>query len=409
MKFGVIAKKSVCSAALGWMICAAVEAGDAEGVVVSQNPYAAVDWEAVEHHKAALHVHTLQSDGRHMVREVVHTYREAGFTILAITDHDHVGRNFRVPEGEKGTYYPEGPKPYDYPANTTWPWTDYGTEAPEELGMVGIEGNELSIHHHMNSFFTHYGARVDYRIAREVKTYLEDDQLLGVKATGGLVIFDHPGIDAGWWERKPVEWYVERFEKHSPEYLIGIEVTNGDESWEEYDEGLWDQLLARFMPDRPIWGFGTDDMHRFGNSRQSYTVFVLEELSPEAVRAAMEDGRFYFTKSTRRVDLREGPEGMDTFPSIESIEVDEEAGTITINASDYDTIRWISAPESLEAADDFRTSNRPWPMGRVMGEGRTLDYRTTPGIERFVRAELYRREGEHLHRTFTNPIGVQTE
>ena len=58
----------------------------ARSIVV--NPYEGVDWETVEHHKAALHLHTLQSDGRHPVTEVVAAYREAGFTILSLTDHD---------------------------------------------------------------------------------------------------------------------------------------------------------------------------------------------------------------------------------------------------------------------------------------------------------------------------------
>ncbi len=369
------------------------------------NPYATVDWESVEHHKAALHVHTLQSDGLHMVREVVHTYRDAGFTILALTDHDQVGPNFRVPEGEKGSYYPKGPRPENYPANTTWPWTDYGTEAPEELGMVGIQGAELSFRHHINSLFTPYGTQGDYVIARRMRTHGEDDQLLHVKATDGLAFINHPGIDAGWWERKPLKWYVDLFGEHSSDYLIGMEVTNGNPSWEKYDEGLWDQLLVRFMPERPIWGFGTDDMHRMEDYHQSHTVFLLDGLSKEGVREAMETGRFYFTKSSRRADLRQ-TEKLDEFPAIERIDVDEAAGTITIHGSGYDTIKWISAPQSTEAREDYETSNQPWPTGRVVHEGEILDYRDTPGIEHFVRAELFRGDGEHVHRTFTNPMGM---
>src|SRR5690606_36105153 len=115
--------------------------------------------------------------------------------------------------------------------------------------------------------------------------------------------------------RKTLDWYVERFRKHSPEYLIGMEVANTLHTrWETYDEGLWDQLMARFMPGRPVWGFGTDDMHRLEDCLQSHTVFLLPSLSQANVREAMENGRFYFTKSTRKIDLREGPEGLDEFP-----------------------------------------------------------------------------------------------
>ena len=365
------------------------------------NPYTDVDWDTFEHHRAGLHMHTLQSDGHHLLAEVVAAYQEAGFTILSITDHDNMEPNRHVHSGripeERASPYPD-PKPENYPANTTWPWTDFGGPAPEDVGMVGIEGNELSFRHHINSFYSGFGA--------PSADMDEDELLLEVKRRNGLAFLDHPGIDAGWWTRRPVEWYVERFEKHGPEYLVGIEVTNAALATEKYDEGLWDQLLARFMPDRPIWGFGTDDMHVLSSVRESDSVFLLEQLDDESVRAAMEGGQFYFRKSTRRDDLREREPVEKLFPRIEAIRVDEQAGTITVQASNYDTIKWISAPESLEAQEDYQTSPEPWPLGRVVHEGDTVNYRETPNIDRYLRIELHRQDGEELFRTFTNPFGL---
>ena len=364
------------------------------------NPYADVDWETFEHHKAALHTHTLQSDGHHPLQEVVQAYHDAGFTILAITDHDthepnvHV-RGGSVPE-EEATPYPD-PEPDDYPANTTWPWPDFGAPAPAEWGMVGIEGNELSDRHHMNSLYNDYGV-----LSRDKD---EDEQLHEVRDRGGLAFLDHPGIDAGWWTRQPVEWYVERFETHGPEYLVGIEVTNCSVETEKYDEGLWDQLLARFMPERPIWGFGTDDMHSLASVRESHSVFVIDEFNDDSVRAAMEDGQFYFRKSSRRNDFRERAPAEELFPLIHAIDVDEDAGVITVDASNYDVIQWITAPESLEPVADYETSNEPWPLGQVIHEGATLNYRETPELDRYVRIELHREDGEEIYRTFTNPFG----
>ncbi len=364
------------------------------------NPYEDVDWETVQHHRAALHLHTLQSDGYHSLAEVLDEYHKAGFTILSITDHDNMEPNRHVERGrvpkEQASPYPD-PKPDDYPANTTWPWTDFGGPAPEALGMVGIEGNELSYRHHINSFYNGFGAP-----SRDLD---EDALLLEIKKRDGLAFLDHPGIDANWWTRQPVEWYVERFEKHGPEYLVGIEVTNGAVAVEKYDEGLWDQLLARFMPQRPIWGFGTDDMHALDSVRESDSVFLLDELNEATVRAAMETGRFYFRKSSRRDDFRERRPPEELFPLIKAIRVDAEAGTITIDASNYETIRWISTPESLEPVADYETSNEPWPLGRVVHEGKTLNYRNTPNLGNYVRIELQRQEGEDRFRTFTNPFG----
>ncbi|MDI6450508.1 PHP domain-containing protein [Anaerobaca lacustris] len=364
------------------------------------NPYEGVDWSTVQHHRAALHVHTLQSDGHHRLEEVLAAYHKAGFTILSITDHDNMKPNRHVEGGrvpkEQASPFPD-PKPADYPANTTWPWADFGGPAPQDLGMVGIEGNELSYRHHINSFFNGFGAP-----DREMD---EDALLLEVKKRGGLAFLNHPGIDANWWTRQPVEWYVERFQKHGPDYLVGIEVTNCSVPTEKYDEGLWDQLLARFMPHRPIWGFGTDDMHTLNSVRESDAVFPLNRLSEANVRLAMETGRFYFRKSSRRDDFRQRRRPEELFPQIKAIRVDAKAGTITIDASNYDTIKWISAPESLEPQADYKTSNAPWPLGRVVHVGKTLNYRQTPGIGNYVRVELHRRDGEDLFRTFTNPFG----
>ena len=381
-------------------LCAGAGAGEPARTLVV-NPYEGVDWATVRHHMAALHVHTLQSDGYHRLEEVVAAYHKAGFTILSITDHDNMEPNRhvewnRVPK-EQASPYPRDPKPENYPANTTWPWTDFGGPAPQDLGMVGIEGNELSYVHHINSHFNDFGA--------PDRTMDEDALLEEITKRGGLAFLNHPGIKADWWKRQPVEWYAERFEKHGPEVLAGIEVTNGSVPTEKYDEGLWDQLLARFMPHRPVWGFGTDDMHALHNVRESDSVFPLEELSEAAVREAMLAGRFYFRKSSRANDFRRRRPPAELFPRIKAIRVDAQAGSITIDAANYQAIQWISTPESLEPAADYLTSNAPWPLGRVVHEGETLLYRETPHIGSYVRIELLRKDGEDLFRTFTNPFG----
>ncbi len=387
------------------------------------NPYTGIDWERVGHHRASLHMHTLQSDGYQMVDEVVGSYRRAGYSILALTDHDCFQPNLHVrPKelpAEKASPYPKEPRPKGYPANPTWPWTDYGTASPAEHGMVGIQANELTYRHHINSFFCDYGVWY-HKTGKEApyggivdangKEVWEDDQIAGVRACNGLAVLNHPGVEdkRPWWVRQSLDWYVERFRNHPAECLVGMEVTNCAPQRRQYDEGLWDQLLARFMPHRPVWGFGTDDMHHLDKARQSFTTFFLENPTTDKVRQAMLAGAFSFSVSTRNVNFQEDPVKLDQMPVLKSVTVDEAKGTIALAAADCDEVRWISAPASLEPTADYKTSDSPWPCGQVVQVGDTLDYRQTAGIGTYVRAELIRESDGHTHRTFTSPFGFAT-
>ncbi|MEX0771759.1 MAG: hypothetical protein WD038_01255 [Balneolales bacterium] len=388
------------------------------------NPYKRIDWPSFGHHKAALHIHTLQSDGYYIAKEVVEAYRAADYSIIAITDHDWNRPNARINWGqvseEHASPYPLDPKPDNYPANVTWPWQDFGIQSPKELGVLGIEAAELTFRHHINSYFSDYGVWYERTgseapyggiVDEDGNELWEDDFLNNAKEHGGVAILNHPGLshDRGFWQRKPVEWYIERYQNHSAEYLIGMEVTNTDNyadlvERERYDEALWDQLLGNFMPQRPIWGFGTDDMHNLENVPDMHTVFIIAELTDKAVREAMVNGQFYFTKSTRRVNYLE--DDMSVFPTINRIDVDHDAGTITINADDYDKIKWISTPESSGTVEDYKTSDQPWAAGRMVHEGEKLNLNNTSNIGNYVRAELIRMEGDEIYRSFTNPFGI---
>ncbi len=416
---GQVAAGLAISSALGLRLTKADNQKSDLKVVL--NPYKAVDWDRVEKHKAALHIHTFQSDGFHSVEEVAKSYKNAGYTIMSITDHDDFSPNLqqrrgRLPE-ETSSRYPD-PKPDNFPANTTYPWTDYGSPSPQELGMIAIEGNELSFGHHINSFYNNAGwcresvePQLRHLPGKEftnIRTEYgdwTDLELQTVLDKGGFAIFNHPS----WYptdHRQPLHFYIDYFKDYPLSSLLGLEITNCNAGLEKYDEGLWDQLLARFMPNRPIWGFGNDDMHRL-NVKQTFNLFLLDKLADENVRRAMQDGCFFFSESSRSIDYSiEKFAGFDVFPDIKRIDVDNEKGLINISAENYDRIRWISAPESLESAAYFKTSPAPWHKGKVVHTGETLDIRNTQGIKNYVRVELTRKDGEHTQRTFTNPFGI---
>lgn len=295
------------------------------------NPYNGVDWNIFSHNKANMHTHTTASDGGLGVAEVIDLYKQAGYTILSITDHDY---------------------PQHTPLTPTWPWTDYGRD-PTELGMVAIKGNELSNHHHINSYFSDvYGTPENS----------EHSQFTDIANNNGLATMQHP-----YWHHVNSKtrgytfpWYKQYYQKYP--CLIGLEVLN-PLSQKAFDFALWDYLLMRFMPLRPIWGLGNDDFHNMAQFSKNRNVFLLNSLSEDTVRGAMIQGCFYFCTGNA--------------PIINKIQIDQENITIDVEGN----IDWIS-------------------NGKVIGVGNTLRYFNNIYVGRYVRAVI-KNDGE----TYTQPFG----
>ncbi|MDZ7615476.1 MAG: hypothetical protein U1E05_00640 [Patescibacteria group bacterium] len=357
------AVRLTCPIALAWLLVAASDARFAEAQVVLQvNPYEGIDWDRVERHKANLHTHTTQSDGRLAPDAVIDEYRSRGYTVLALTDHDRV----------------------------TYPWRKFGRD-PGELGMLAIVGNELSRHHHTLSLFCDFVTDTrDWNAAIE-----------GVGVAGGVAVIAHPAMH---WprERKQasglqevtgvpdevVERYAELFRTHP--HLLGQEVLNGTRPLREYplDRELWDKLLAKLMPDRPVWGFATDDMHSMTHLGRDWIVVLTSQLSEDAVRDAITRGAFFFAS----IRLHEaGSQSVEATPRIERVDHDVASGIITVTAT--------------EAGQPLAAEAYQWIAdGKTVQTGPSLNYRATPGIGAYVRVEITGGGGT----VFTNPFGLGT-
>ncbi|MBS3771929.1 MAG: hypothetical protein KGY70_19875 [Bacteroidales bacterium] len=326
-----------------------------------ENPYEQVDWSNHKQYKANLHSHTTRSDGWMGPQTVVDRYHQLGYHILAITDHNEV----------------------------TWPWTGfadmepsetakevvedreldpeklvYENRGPSQLGMLDVQGNELSQHHHMGSYFTDHNG-----------TSAVEKSLSATASKNGLVLFNHPGR---YTTRNPDKfnpgWYEQHFQGY--EHLLGIEVYNQGDRYPE-DRRLWDSILTRMMPERSVWGFSNDDMHSEGALGRNWNVFILPELSEEGLREGMKDGRFYY------VYAPEGHDGPNP-PRIEKIDVNERQGEIEIQTLEHDSIRWISGGEVLQTGNSLRLNDHP-------------------GISGYVRAEIF---GPGKTITGTQPFGI---
>lgn len=220
------------------------------------NPYENIDWSSVEKHKANLHTHTTESDGRFTPPEVVRMYAEAGYTILAITDHDDKG-----------------------PDKPTWPWEDYSVDT-SGFNILPVKGNEISKANHIGSYFNNYS---DGNQSSE-KTAIEE-----IGKRGGLAVINHPGR---YRNKRNAQFYLELYQTF--DHLVGMEVVNKGDLYPD-DRILYDSVLSISMPDRPVWAFSNDDFHRQKNFGTSYNVFLLPEngLELDVFRERFENGRFF--------------------------------------------------------------------------------------------------------------------
>ena len=184
-----------------------------------------------------------------------------------------------------------------------------------------------------------------------------------------------------------VEQYAELYTTYP--HLLGQEVLNGTRPMTEYplDRELWDKLLTRLMPARPVWGFAHDDMHGMAHLGRDWLWVTASELSEDALRDAITRGAFLFASIRLHEADRQSVAGT---PQVTRIDHDAAAGVITITATEDgkslrdDAYRWI--------AD-----------GKTVHVGPSLAYRTTPGIGVYVRAEITGSGGTVL----TNPFGFE--
>ncbi|MDX9882121.1 MAG: hypothetical protein RBS73_08630 [Prolixibacteraceae bacterium] len=319
---------------------------------VIQDPYETVNWNNHKQYKANFHAHTTVSDGRMNPHSVVDKYKELGYQILAITDHNAVTypwTGFSSIEASKTSVKRMVDLPEEMPENLT-----YEDRNPNELGMIDIQGNEFSRHHHTGSYFNGHGG-----------TKTEEESFQAIAAKGGIAILNHPGRYRGSYRREhlnfySIDWYAEQFKKH--DHLIGLEVYNQGDRYPE-DRQTWDSILSVTMPERPVWGYSNDDMHFLEGLGYNWNMMILPGLTHEWVRHGMENGLCYFVHA---------PEGHDgpPVPVIQSIKVDDKRGTIEISALKCDSIKWITG-------------------GKVLASGSKIDLKDIKEDIHYIRAELY--------------------
>lgn len=325
------------------------------------NPYENVDWETHQQYKANLHTHTTRSDGNHSPHDIVDKYHELGYTILAITDHNEVTYPW---EGFSNLNYSRSAYGKLKSGKIDSSAINYENRNPKKLEMYAIQANEVSAPHHMGSFFNNYNSP-----SKGEKPTIE-----AIDKLHGLCLLHHPGrYTSKAPEKYSVGWYVDIFTNYHN--VTGMEVYNQGDRYKN-DRKLWDNILQETMPSRPVWGYSNDDYHRGIGLGRNWNTFILPELSEEAIRQGMLEGRFFHTYAT------EGHRGPKV-PQIKAIRVDNKKGMIEIQVNGQDSIHWISG-------------------GDVVGKGKTIKLSEIPELSKYLRAEIYGKKSV----TGTQPFGI---
>ena len=341
---------------------------------ISNNPYADIDWATVNQYKSNFHTHTTQSNDASdgfTTAYVVDKYHAAGYKILSLTDHDY------------------NPYPWElFPQYmTTVPARD-----PAALGMLAVPGNELS-KDNTNSWSERTGGQFnhhnDFFTGRQGQEFASlQESYAYTYALGGMQIINHPGQ---YWsinntysetQKDGPGWHATNFETFPS--LIGLEVYNQGNR-RPNDRILWDQILQRTMPNRPVYGYSCDDAHNNDQLFRNYNYMLMEDLTTDELKDAMRKGESYFCYEPAGT-------GEGKAPRISSIKVDKTAQTITIEANGL--VHWIYATDKTSSTASSARST-------VVGIGDTFCYADYQGS--YVRAFITNVFGE----TCTQPISFK--
>ena len=337
-----------------------------------KNPYKDIDWASVNQYKSNMHTHTTQSNDpieEFTTANVVDKYHAAGYKILALSDHDYC----------------------------TYPWnlfpqfmSDVPARDPEALGMLAVPSNELS-KDNTNSWSERTGGQFnhhnDFFTGRQGQEFASlQESYAYTYALGGMQIINHPGqywsIDNTYSETQKdgPGWHATNF-KTFPS-LVGLEVYNQGNR-RPNDRILWDQILERTMPERPVFGYSGDDTHNNEQLFRNYNMMLMESLTTEELKDAMRKGESYFCYEPKG-------SGEGKAPRITDIAVDEANKTITIEANGM--VYWIYGTDKTSSAASSTRSS-------VVGISKTFCYKGYQGT--YVRAFITNAFGE----TCTQPFG----
>lgn len=324
------------------------------------NPYDAVSsllGNAENHYKTNLHTHSTYSDANDTMTDMIESFYDYDFDILAFAEHGVLGKEWH----KEPTHIPlyafqyllfrkkTHPTEEQFKAITNGTYKTKNGKRTKKRGLFcvpnAIEANMLTlVKNHVNGYFTDDACE---GICGKENDY--EEPIKKIEKSGGLSHINHPTdwLNARKYPNcteKPgnVNKFAELLRKYKS--CLGIEVLNMYDIPNFCDRKLWDELLRVIIPEgeRNVWGFGNSDAHAVNQADTAFMDFILPECNLDTLRNAMETGAFFPVARYAKYEFGENFKGKGAYPTVTKILVDEGNSTIEVHGKNCDSIEWIA-------------------------------------------------------------------
>ncbi len=293
-------------------------AADTDAYTIT-NPYANINWDAVNTYKTALHSHTNASDGRINLKKSIERHTEANFDIVSISDHGTVSYDWGkenvnsllygvmslIGKSEGDLVYLGNEGTFDNGTAYTYSKAENGDDyltlsTGKKVLRVPFanEQNALSANAHVNSWFADFTQNM-------LTTYI--DAVKGVDKNGGVSVINHPGeytkaryeiysSEAYNEDNAAYNYYINKFASLIEKYdsCIGIDMNSKGDSRTRWDRILWDRLLTRFAANgENVYAIASSDAHALDVIDSGFVLALMEEQTSAALKSCLTNGEFF--------------------------------------------------------------------------------------------------------------------
>lgn len=296
--------------------------------------------------KGNLHTHSLWSDGDDFPEMIMDWYKSNGYDFVSLTDHNILQKgdkwvNTVISPTRKKAFakyldkYGEDWVNYSGDSAKLKTLEEYKSRFESDSSFLilsaeeitsGFEGKPI----HVNA--TNLKNLIPGQTGNSVSEVMQNaiDAVNNQRKETGQPMFPHINHPNFGWGITAEDFMKVSGERFFEVYNGHPSVNNYGDETHESTESMWDRINTRYIADdKPLlYGVGTDDSHnyhlygaRFSNVGRGWVMVNSDELTPDAIIAAMEKGDFYASsgivvKSIVQNDHRfsfniEGEEGVE--------------------------------------------------------------------------------------------------